>query len=136
MIFHLRQKNADVAYYTLLLGIWKPEDEIFRKDYRFVRASTVIQEPEFANERGLFDGLARLTDKELRQTNRMRLPKEMSLQVKLAKVEQRKLQMIRYEKSLREELERAKTAGAQELRAMYEEPQVPVNETVLIQTCV
>ena len=73
----------------MLLSCFAPADEIFDKAFKYVRPQAVSLDPLINNEDGLFENLPELTEKQIRTTNRMRLPMEMTLQLKMEKLERR-----------------------------------------------
>lgn len=60
------------------------------------------------NSDGLFDGLPDLTEKEIRGSNRLRLPKSHRLNLKLKLVEQREKELQVYKKKIATELKDTK----------------------------
>ena len=80
LIGSLRLRPANVDWYISLLSYFNPTDEIFEKNYKYVREQNVQLEPAINNNDGLFNNLPLLTEQEVRKSNRMRLPKEMHLQ--------------------------------------------------------
>ena len=72
-----------------MLGYFKPQDPIFAKDYKYKKEVEVPIEPIIDNHDELFNNLPPLNEKEMRSTNRMRLPKEMTLGMKMAKLDRR-----------------------------------------------
>ena len=105
LIGSLRLRSANVEWYVLLIGYFNPNDEIFRKDYKYVRQHVVPLEPTIGNNDGLFNSLPPLSEKEMRSTNRMRMPKELNLQVKMAKLDRRQQQMIEYRQDLEQKMQ-------------------------------
>ena len=83
LIGHLRLRPANVDWYIALLSFFCPEDPIFAKNYKYVRESEMPVEPMINNDDGLFTDLPELTEQEMRKTNRMRLPKQLSLDLRL-----------------------------------------------------
>ena len=70
-----------------LLGIWKPDDEIFNAGYKYSKPGQVSVEAQFDNTGNFFQLLAPLTEKQIRNSNRLRLPKGMRLDLQLRKLE-------------------------------------------------
>ena len=79
----LRLRQANVEFYIHLLCYFSPDDEIFQKSYKYVKIADVPIEPVISNEDGLFTDLPPLSEREIRSTNRMRMPKEMTLHLKM-----------------------------------------------------
>ena len=55
----LMQKNPpNTEWIIKLVAMWMPEDEIFKKSYKYVRPKTVEEEEDeyLSNEDGFFDG--------------------------------------------------------------------------------
>ena len=53
------QKNPpNTEWIIKLVAMWMPEDEIFKKSYKYVRPKTVEEEEDeyLSNEDGFFDG--------------------------------------------------------------------------------
>ena len=63
----------DVDWLITLMGIWAPNDEIFDLNYRFVNKRVKI-EAQFDNSDGLWTSGAPLTDRQIKRSNRIRLP--------------------------------------------------------------
>ena len=76
LITALKEKSADIDFYVTLLSIWNPEDEIFAKNYRFIREKVIEPFPDFDNDDNLWDNLPELSEQQMRKTKRMRLPKD------------------------------------------------------------
>ena len=105
LIGSLRLRPANVDWYIVLLSYFKGDDEIFHKNYRYVREVEVPLEPTINNSDGLFTNLPLLTEQEIRGSNRMRLPKELNLQTKLAKLDHRQQKMNAYREELEQKLQ-------------------------------
>ena len=101
----LRLRRANVEWYVALIAYFNPNDEIFDKAYRYVRQREVPLEPMIGNHDNLFDNLPPLTEKEMRSTNRMRMPKELNLHVKMQKLERRQAQMEQYKIDLEQKMQ-------------------------------
>ena len=71
----MENHQPDVAWLVTLLGIWSPDDEIFELNYKYVKQRDVI-EAEFDDEDGFYSSMPPLTEKQLRKTNRIRIPIE------------------------------------------------------------
>ena len=99
LIGSLRLRPANVDFYIVLLSYFKANDEIFEKDYKYSRAKATSG-PVLNNMDGLFTKLPPLTEREMRKTNRMRLPKELTLAVKMTKLAEREAAMIKYRQEL------------------------------------
>ena len=76
----------DVAWMVALLAIWSPDDEIFEFNYRYVRQRDVI-EAEFDNDEEFFTSMPTLTEKEIRRSNRIRIPLKMRQELELKRLE-------------------------------------------------
>ena len=61
-------------------------------------------EPSYSNEDGLFSGLPKLSEKVIKSTNRLRVSKEQSLKIKLAKVQARQGELAAYENKLQADM--------------------------------
>ena len=85
LVTALKARQADAAWYVALLGIYAPDDEVFHKSYQFKRSVKVPIEVTFDNKDGLFNDLPLLHEHQVRSSNRLRLPKEKSLELKLLK---------------------------------------------------
>ena len=75
-----------MQFLLTLLNIWAPEWEGFTKGYVYRRPREDPIEPEVDNSDQLYDQLPMLSLKELRKSNRMRLPKSERLELKMAKI--------------------------------------------------
>ena len=68
----MEERHPDNKFLITLLGIFAPKDEIFRKDYLYVKPKEEAAiEPMLWNQDGLFDGLPMLPEKVLRKKNRL-----------------------------------------------------------------
>ena len=79
LIGTLRLRTANQEWYMIALSFFNPDDEIFGKSYKYQRERDVPLEPVIGNDDGLFTDLPLLSEREVRKTNRMRMPKEMTL---------------------------------------------------------
>lgn len=104
LIGTLRLRQANTEWYVALLSYFNPEDEIFSKSYKYVRQRDVPLEPIISNSDGLFDNLPPLTEQQMRSTNRMRMPKELNLHVKMDKLVRRQQQMEAYKVDLEQKM--------------------------------
>ena len=96
LIMSLSKKPANVGFYLKLLSIFKPEDEIFEKKYKYSRPDTAKQSLRVNNSDGLIDELPQLSEKEIRSKNRLRMSRSDALALKIAQSEARleKMQMM------------------------------------------
>lgn len=74
--------EANVQWLVDLLGIFAPEDEIFKKSYKYVRPRQDI-ELLLDNEDGFFDDLPELDEKYVRKTKRLQMPKKVRQNIRL-----------------------------------------------------
>ena len=100
----MKQKSANVEFLVLCIGIFNPQDEIFQKSYVYKRSSKVPAEPVYANEDGMWSNLPHLDVSVLKKTNRMRIPKEQALQLKLQKVQARQQELAAYQEGLQAQM--------------------------------
>ena len=90
----LSVRMPDAAWLIDVLGVMTPNDEIFTKSYVWTKPQeSRPPETTFDNVDGLFDGLPRLSEKELRKTNRMQRPKAERQRIALLKLERQKAQL-------------------------------------------
>ena len=74
----MKKTPPDTRWLIKWVGYFMPEDEIFKKSYKYVRPKKVVEVEEeyFSNDDGLFDDLPPLDDKVIKKTNRLRMTKE------------------------------------------------------------
>ena len=78
MLNAMEKRKPDTKWLLMLVAIFIPDDEIFRKDWRYVKSQkSVPVEPMLDNQDGMWDNLPQLTESQIRKTNRLRLPKAM-----------------------------------------------------------
>ena len=104
----LKLRQADANWYVALLNIYAPDDEIFAKSYQFKRPMKFHQEVQFSNNDQLFDDLPALSEQQIRSSNRLRVPKEKSLELKLLKAQVRMKELAEYETVLQVKLQASK----------------------------
>ena len=75
------ERYPNKKWLVKLLGIHKPDDEIFQDGYRYVKPRSAPIEAQFDNSDNFFKTMAPLTEKEIRNTNRLRLPKGLKLEL-------------------------------------------------------
>ena len=75
LIASLQKRDPNVQWVISMLSIYAPDDPIFAKDYKYVRPRDEY-DLWCDNEDDLFTGLAPLTEKEIRKTNRLRMPRK------------------------------------------------------------
>ena len=80
----------DVDWLIILLGIFKPDDEIFESNYKYIRAKNPAIEAQLENADGFWTALAPATEKEIRRSNRIRLPQEMRFDLQMKRIQQKK----------------------------------------------
>ena len=84
-----------------VVALWMPNDEIFEKDYFYVKVKkSTTAEVMYDNEDGFWDALPDLSEKEIRGMNRLKVPKAERLAVKLAALKARKVSMAEQEAKL------------------------------------
>ena len=104
----MRKKSPDREWMVKLLALWKPDDEIFAKSYRYTPPKkVVVADYEFKNEDGFFDELPPLTENEIRNSRRLRIPKVDRLRMKLQSLQSRKDEFAEYEAKLKAKLQEA-----------------------------
>ena len=89
LITALSSKPSNVDFLILVIGVFRPDDEIFAKSYVWKRPDKISVQPTYDNSDGLFSGLPHLSASVIKKTNRLRVPKEKSLELKLLKVQMR-----------------------------------------------
>ena len=75
----MNKKKADTAFLVQVLHLVNPNDEIFRRDYFYVKqtkAKTVAELPLIDNADGFYDNLPMLRAKGKRSQHQLRLTKE------------------------------------------------------------
>ena len=83
----MHKRESDSDWIIKLLGIFKPDDEIFKKSYKYIRPRPVPIEPEMNNADGFYDDIPKLREKEIRKHNRLRLPKSVRQQLEWQKLQ-------------------------------------------------
>ena len=77
----MKKHAPDIEWLIRWLGVIKPDDEIFKKSYQFVRPKAELSSSDdeafLHNEDNFFDDLPALDDKIIRKTNRLRVPKSL-----------------------------------------------------------
>ena len=86
LISALTAKPANVDFLVLLIGLFNGQDEIFSKAYVWKRPGTASVQATYDNSTGTFSGLPTLSAAVVRRTNRLKVPKEKSLELKLVRV--------------------------------------------------
>ena len=104
----LKLRQADSGFYVACLSIYAPDDEVFHKSYQFKRPLKLHQEVMFDNNDHLFNDLPALSEQQIRSSNRLRVPKEKSLEFKLLKTQARIKELSDYEAALQAKLEASK----------------------------
>ena len=64
----------------------QPDAPVFSKSYVYKREPKVSVEPSYDNADGVWSGLPRLSSQQIKGSNRLRVPKETALELKLLKV--------------------------------------------------
>ena len=100
----IKLRQADSSFYVACLSIYAPNDEVFHKSYQFKKPSKLHQEVHFNNQDSLFDNLPALSEQQIRSSNRLRVPKEKSLELKLLKAQARIKELSDYEVALQAKL--------------------------------
>ena len=98
-------REANGKWLIDLLGIFVPDDEIFQRSYKYVPDRTESQ-LYLNNEDGFFDDLPKLSEKYIRKTNRLRLPKNIRCDLQLKKVKERMIQLAKMEQKLKKVLQK------------------------------
>ena len=104
---YMTDHQPDIQWLVHMVGIWKPDDEIFEPNYKFVRQRDVI-ELELPNEDQFWTSMPPLTEKEIRRQNRVRIPAELRHELALRKLEQKKKQLDEYELRLHMQIKNAR----------------------------
>ena len=86
LVTALQAKPADVQFLVLILGVMNPQAPVFAKDYVYKRPQKEHTQPTYDNSDGVWSGLPRLSDSAIRGSNKLRVPKETALEMKLLKV--------------------------------------------------
>lgn len=74
---YMQDHSPDVNWLIIMMGIWKPDDEIFEPQYKYVKQKNAPIEAMFDNTDDFFTGTALLTDKDIRKHPRLRFPQDM-----------------------------------------------------------
>ena len=83
----MKKKPPNSQWIVTLLGIFKPEDEIFEKSFKYVKPmKDVPVEAMLDNKDGFFQNLPALPEHLIRKQNRLRLPKKLRNDLKWAKL--------------------------------------------------
>ena len=86
----MRKRLPDAEWLVELLALWKPADEIFQKNYVYVRPRpATAMTVDLDNSDGFFENLPRLSAKEIKMTRRMRVPKRIRVKAALKALEAR-----------------------------------------------
>ena len=99
-IARLHKHPADCDWLVKILAIADENDEIFAKHYKYVKPTAAVIEPAFDNDDHFWDNIAPLTEREIRQGNRLRLTPAQRHSVLLRRLERKKEQIAAYEKKL------------------------------------
>ena len=86
LVTALQAKPADVNFLVMILGVMSPDAPVFAKDYVYKRVPKVYAQPTYDNSDGLWNGLPPLSNAVIRGSNKLRVPKETALELKLLKV--------------------------------------------------
>ena len=114
LLNELTKRSADTKWLVLLMAIWAPNDEIFKKDYVWIKPKAIPIEYQYENDDHLFDDLPRLSDKDIRRHNRLRIPKEDRIRLKLKKLALRRAELDEYEARLTLEVEEFNNYGEED----------------------
>ena len=77
----MKTAPPDVAWLLKVVSKFCPDDEIFKKNYKYVKPKPIALVPNFSNDDGLFNDLPLLTEGEIRKTNRLRVPKATRIEL-------------------------------------------------------
>ena len=77
---------------------------MFTKSFRFEKVTKIPVEVTFDNKDNLFSDLPQLNEQQMRSSNRLRMPKEKSLELKLLKAQARMKELAEYEQQLQKKL--------------------------------
>ena len=86
LVTALQAKPADVNFLVTILGVMSPDALIFSKSYVYKRPQKVPAQPTYDNADGVWSGLPPLSNAAIRGSNKLRVPKETALELKLLKV--------------------------------------------------
>ena len=86
LVTAITAKPANVDFLLLLIAVFDPVNEIFKKSYVWKKPDMMSVQPKYDNADGLFSGLPQLSAGIIKKTNRLRVPKEKSLALKLLRV--------------------------------------------------
>ena len=104
LVSALKVRKADSSWYVALIGIFAPDHAMFTKSFTYQRKMKNPIEVDFDNQDKLFSDLPHLNEKQMRTSNRLRMPKEKSLELKLLKAQARMKELATYEQSLQQKL--------------------------------
>ena len=86
-----------------LIGIYAPDDEIFKKNYKYVRPKEEYD--LYLNNKDLFFyELPELDERVIRKTNRLQMPKKMRNELKLKRLHAIQLKLLERENMLEQAL--------------------------------
>ena len=86
----MKKRQPDADWLCDLLALWKPTDEIFRKDYVYVRPrKATVAVVELDNADNFYDDLPLLPPNVVAKTRRMRVPKSIRVRAALSALEAR-----------------------------------------------
>ena len=90
LIKKMKKRSPDAEWLVDLLGQWDPNDEIFSKNYVYVRPRpATAQTIELANDDDFYTDLPLLPCNVMRKTRRMRVPKSIRVKAALKALEAR-----------------------------------------------
>ena len=118
LVVALEKREANAQWLIDLIAIFKPEDEIFERGYKYVKPREEL-DLYLDNEDGFFDNLAPLNEQYIRKHNRLQMPKKERANLRLRKVRAAQEKLLDLEQRLEEEL--ARTDSEDEFAAGGEE---------------
>ena len=125
----MRMKPPDSAWLIDVISVFNPSDEIFNPNYYFFPTKPDVVIRTFDNSDGLLIGAMPLSCKEIRKTNRMRMPREEKLALKLERAKKAKLKYAELEKRIIDEINFASDSSDSYISATdNEEEKIPDKE--------
>ena len=82
----MKKYEPDTKWLLVFVGMWMPNDEIFKKSYKWQRPKQVEESDDdeyLSNDDGFYSNLPQLDDKTIKKTNRLAQPKHARVKKQL-----------------------------------------------------
>lgn len=122
LMYEMRKRKPNAQWLVTIISIWEPTNEIFAKNYRYVRPKKAAADILLDNSDGFFTNLAQLTDTEIKKSKRLNIPRKDRLLIKKDALAERKRQLAQYEMDLEAQIQEL---AALELNRYADRPELP-----------